>query len=210
MNTHRSVSRAQARSAGNTFKPVYRHWAFLAAVAVSLLFLVLSATSARAQFPRIGLSAAPDHHVDNLDVVLGEEFTLYVCVFGIDNETDLEQDFATISWVLHQVCCGATFYVHDVQYSPDFQHSGEPPLGVISSSEVCVDEPFITLATITMSMDAPTDGEYLTACGPYQQAVDCEGGNPLVMGLPMVLNLTGAGSTPTEPSQWSSVKAYYR
>lgn len=179
------------------------------AVLAVLALMLLWTGSAQAQFPRIGISGAPDHYQETLDVVAGEDFTLYVGIYGVDDETPLDQPFSSLSWVLHQVCCGAVLYIQDVEYSPAFQHEGNPYLGVISSAEVCVDEPFITLATLTLQMVAPADGEYLAACGPYQQAIDCDGGNPIVMGLPMTLSITGVTS-PVAKGTWGAVKATYR
>jgi len=182
----------------------------LAAGGAVLFLLLFLAGSAQAQFPRIGISASPDHYDPFLDVEAGQPFTIYLGVFGVDDETELEQDFSSVSWVLHQTCCGAALFIQEVEYSPQFQHQGEPHFGVISSAEVCVDEPFITLATMSALLEAPEDGSYLVAAGPYQQAVDCEGSNPIVMGLPMTLNITGVGATPVEQSTWDALKATYR
>lgn len=210
MNKQRPTSRVKARKAPKYTQPKYSNRLFLAVAAALLLVMVLSATAARAQFPRIGISASADEYIESMDVVLNEEFTIYVCVFGVDSETPLEQEFSSLSWVLHQVCCGASLTVQDVEYSPEFQHEGEPHQGVVSSSEVCVDEPSILLATLTMTMFSDEDGEYLAACGPYQQPEDCEGGNPLLMALPMTLNLTGAGSVATDDSSLEHLKSLYR
>jgi len=209
MYKHRPVSRVKARRAEDQNKAASRQWLYLTVVAATLLFLLISVSSAKAQFPRLGLSASPDHHEEFLDVVLDEEFELYICVIGVDEETPLDQGFSEISWVLHQVCCGAALVVTSVEYNPDFQHQGIPSLGVISSSEGCVDEPAILLATLHATMIADEDGEYLVASGPYGQPVDCEGNNPIVMGMAMTLALTGV-SVPTEADTWESVKSYYR
>ncbi len=210
MHNRRPVSRVKARKAPKYTQPKYSNWLFLVVAAVLLAVVMLSASAAQAQFPRIGISASSTEYVENIDVVLNEEFTLYVCVFGEDSDTPLDQDFISLSWVLHQVCCGATLTVHNVQYNTDFQHEGTPNQGVVSSSDVCVDEPAILLATLTMTIFAEDDGAYLAACGPYQQPVDCEGGNPLLMAMPMTLNLTGAGSVPTDHSVFGELKALYR
>jgi len=122
----------------------------------------------------------------------------------------MDQEFSTLSWVIHQVCCGAALSVESVDYSPDFQHEGHPYTGVISSSEVCVDEPYILLATMVMTLTADEDGAYLAACGPFQQAVDCAGENPLMMAMTMTLDLTGVSSTPTDRAELGEIKALYR
>jgi len=211
MNSKRPLLRVKARKAPEYTRPKYSNWLFLAVAAVLLTIVLLTASSAQAQFPRIGISGAANHYLENLDVVLNEEFTLYVCVFGVDAETPLDQEYSSLSWVLHQVCCGATLLVNDVQYSADFQHEGSPNMGVVSSSEVCVDQPSILLATLTMTMVAEDDGAYLAACGPYQQPVDCDGENPLLMAMPMTLNLTGTGGgVPTDNPGLDAIKALYR
>jgi len=131
MPNRRPVSRVKARKAPKYSQPKYSNWLFLAVAAVLFVIVMLSASSARAQFPRIGISGSPTEYVENIDVVLNEEFTLYVCVFGPDSDTPLDQDFISLSWVMHQVCCGATLTLHDVQYNTDFQHEGVPNQGVV-------------------------------------------------------------------------------
>ena len=66
-----------------------------------LAILILLATSALAQttYPRVGLSASPDSHVDTITVVPGEEFTLYACVFGHAAGGPVDQPFTSLSWV---------------------------------------------------------------------------------------------------------------
>ncbi len=210
MKNPRPAARVKARKAPKDLFAKYSSRLFLAMGLALLLVMILSASSARAQFPRIGLSASPDEYIETIDVELHQEFTLYVCVFGVDNETPLDQDYSSLSWVLHQVCCGAALSIENVEYNSAFHHEGYPHDGVVSSSEVCVDEPSILLATLTMSIFAEEDGEYLAACGPYQQPVDCEGGNPLLMALPMTLNLTGVGGVSAESSSLGELKALYR
>ena len=209
MNNQRPVSRVKTRSAEDQNQRASRQWLYLMVAGAALLIILLNVNSAKAQFPRLGLSASPDHYEGFIDVALDEEFELYICVFGEDEDTPLDQGFSTISWVLHQVCCGAALVVSSVEYNPSFQHEGLPSLGVVSSSEGCVDEPSILLATLTATMFADEDGEYLVASGPYGQPVDCEGNNPVVMGMAMTIGLTGV-SIPTETDTWESVKSYYR
>ncbi len=209
MNNSRPVSRVKARRVSDQKSAASRQWLYLTVAAAALLFLVLSVSSAKAQFPRLGLSTSPDHYEDSIDVELGEIFELYICVFGVDEDTPLDQEFSSIAWVLHQVCCGAALLVDEVDFNPNFQHEGLPTLGVISSSEVCVDEPVILLATLHSTMIADEDGPYLVAAGPYQEAVDCEGNNPIMMGMAITVNLTGA-TTSSESATWDTVKAVYR
>ena len=209
MNAHRSATSVQALQAKTPKTATPTHWLFLAVAVLVVLFQVLNVAPVNAQFPRLGVSASPDHYVDPIDVFLNEEFELYICVFGVDEETPLAQEFSSIAWVLHQSCCGAALLVNSVDFNPNFEHFGIPSLGVISSSEVCVDEPSIVLATIHANMIADEDGAYLVAAGPYQAAYDCAGESPVMMGMAITINLTGI-SVPTENQSWNSVKALYR
>ncbi len=209
MNNHRPVARVKARQVEDRKLQLSRQWLMLAVLAAALLVLLLSVSSAQAQFPRLGLSAASDHYEPVIAAELNEEFELYVCVFGIDENTSLDQGFSSISWVLHQVCCGAALVVNSVDFNPNFQHEGLPSLGVVSSAETCIDEPSLLLATLHVNMIADEDGAYLVASGPYQQAIDCDGNNPIMMGMALTVNLTGA-SVPVESDSWGSIKSIYR
>ncbi len=209
MKTERPVLREKVCRSPQGLAQGEIRWFFLAALLAAWLWLLVSVSPAEAQFPRIGFSAAADHFVDHLDVFQEEEFTLYVVVLGVDEQTPLEQSFLEISWVIYQTCCGANLFVRDAQYNPDFSHVGRPVVGVQSTSEVCVDEPIILLATLTLVLDAPEDGSYQASCGPFGSTRDCDGGSPLLFTLPMVLNLTGA-TTPGDQPAWSLLKSYYR
>ena len=96
-----------------------------------------------------------------------------------------------------------------VEYNPDFTHEGTPYFGVTSSSETCVDEDAIVLATLTMILDAPEPGDYLAAAGPYAAAYDCEGNSPLFMDMPMTITAYG-DITPVESRTFGGLKAIYR
>jgi hypothetical protein len=209
MINRRPVSRVKAcRKPKPSASVFHQGWFFIALVGVFLV-MILGVTSARAQFPRIGFSAAADSFVGNLDVVQGEEFTLHVCIFGVDDQTPLEQEFLRVGWVIYQTCCGANISVVDAQFSPDFQHHGGPVLGVESIADDCVDEPYIHLATLTLVMNAPENGIYQASCGPLDTSSDCEGNNPLMLSLPMELNVTGS-TTPTESQSWDQLKSFFR
>ena len=81
-----------------------------------LALVVLLAASARGQtlYPRVGMSASPSEYIDVLEVVPGEEFTLYACVFGKTAGEPVGQAFTSLSWVIHQVCCGAEIDIYNV------------------------------------------------------------------------------------------------
>jgi hypothetical protein len=202
------LSRAKARflSRGLKFDIM-----IIGAVAVLLLAVILLAPRAEAQvsFPRLGMSASAESYVDSLTVTIGEPFTVYVCAFGFEPGEALDQEISVLQWAIHQVCCGAIFETIDTEYNPAFTHVGSPHMGVSSSSETCVTEDAIWLATITAVLDAPEPGDYLAVAGPIDAAFDCEGNNPLFMDMPMTLTATG-DITPVVNSAWGAVKAVYR
>ena len=180
-------------------------------LAGALLGLLFAGGAAQAQldFPRVGISASPDSSVTTITAAIGEPFTLYACVFAHNNGDVLDQPLTELHWVLHQVCCGAVLEIIDVQYNSDFTHSGTVPTGVVSTSETCVDQPSIVLATLTVAMEAPEPGEYLAAAGPGGPTYDCAGETLLMMD--MVVTVTATGDiTPVEPLQFDALKALYR
>ena len=187
-----------------------------AAIIASSLFLILAilillATSARAQttYPRVGLSVSPDSYVGTITVVPGEEFTLYAFVFGPAPGEPVDQPFTSLSWVIHQVCCGAEVDISEFDFNPDLQHVGHPLVGVQSTAEVCYERDAIVLATLTCTLNNPTPGGVLWAAGPYDASHDCEGSNALFMGMAVTIDADGE-PTPNEGSRWGSIKAMYR
>ena len=206
--SRRTLSRVKARllSRGLKFDIM-----IIVALVVLLATSLLLAPRAEAQitFPRLGLSASAESYVDTLDVAMDEPFTVYICAFGFAPGDPLEQDVSVLQWAVHQVCCGAIFETLDVEYNPAFTHFGSPHMGVTSSSETCVSQDTIWLATLTARLDAPEPGEYLVAAGPINAALDCEGNNPLFMDMPMTITAVGE-ITPVESSSWDAVKAVYR
>jgi hypothetical protein len=177
---------------------------------LAIVFL-LGAVEARSQntFPRLGLSASPDVYIDTIEVAVGEEFTLYACVFGYEPGQALAQPVSRLSWVIHQVCCGAQVDIIDVQYNPEFTHEGHPILGVYSTVPACYDQPAINLATLTCVLAQPIPAGVLWAAGPYDASSDCDGGNALFMGMPVSI-LPDEITTPTEETAWGTLKALYR
>ncbi len=174
--------------------------------------LLLAALPAFGQytFPRIGLSASAEAWVDSITVQPDETFTLYACVFGHDPGQALAQPLSELSWVVHQVCCGAWMNVLAVDLNPAFQHVGESPLsGMVAVADGgCIDSPGIRLATLTVQIVAPGPGQYLWAAGPYALAHDCQGGEPIFMDMPVTVTVTG--ETADRDTPWGAAKAMYR
>lgn len=176
-----------------------------------LAALALMTATARSQdlYPRVGMSASPDEYVGTLDIVPGEEFTLYACVFGPGPGEPVGQAFTSLSWVIHQVCCGAEVDIAHFEYNPDLESTGHPLLGVRSSSETCYDQDSIVLATMTCRLSNPTPEGVLWAAGPFDVSHDCGGGNALFMGMAVTLNVA-EDVTPNVDRRWGSIKAMYR
>ena len=107
----------------NRARPTLCQAVLFAAFAGSLLGT--GSASAQYDFPRIGLSAAPDHYVDAMEAEIGEEFTMYACVFANTPGEPLQQPLQSVAWVIHQACCGAYLDLLDVVYNPEFEHVGQ-------------------------------------------------------------------------------------
>jgi len=125
---------------------------------LAILFLFVANATAQVTYPRVGLSASPEEYIDTLNVASGEEFTLYACVFGPGPGEPVGQAFTSLSWVIHQVCCGAEIDIVDFQTNSDLEHTGHPLLGVQTTSETCYDEDLIVLGTLTCTLNNPTPG----------------------------------------------------
>ena len=176
---------------------------------LAIIFLFAANAAAQTTYPRVGLSSSPNEYIDNITIAPGEEFTLYACVFGPGPGEPVGQAFTSLSWVIHQVCCGAVIDILDFQSNPDLEHTGHPLLGVRTTSETCYDEDLVVLGTLTCSLTNPTPGGVLWAAGPFDASIDCEGGNALFIGLAVTIN-TEEDVLPTDKSSWGSLKAIYR
>jgi hypothetical protein len=187
-------------------------WSFPVAIFTGLVLilflLVWSQAWAQNPYPRVGLSASPDFYLDTIEVMPGEEFTLYACVFGPYPGEPVAQPFTSLSWVIHQVCCGAVVNILDYQFNPELENSGHPLLGVQTQAENCYDQDSILLATMTCTLANPTPGGVLWAGGPFDASYDCEGGNALFMGLAVTIQVPD-DVLPVDDTRWGSIKALY-
>ena len=182
----------------------------LGLLGLGLLLALLLAVPARAQeeFPRIGLSASPTTYVDRITVDLDSTFTLYAMVFGHEDGAPIGE-VSALPWVIHQVCCGAVLDLQDMELNPALTHDGHPLAGMVSSSDACIDDQSIWLATMTVRVATEIPGDYLWAAGPYGPIEDCEGENPFFMSAPVTITFEGE-PTPTTDHSWGEVKALYR
>ena len=180
-------------------------------LALLAVLVLLTATVARSQtsYPRVGLSASPDEYVDTIEITPGEEFTLYACVFGPGPGEPVDQPFTSLSWVIHQVCCGAEIDIRNLRFNPDLEHVGHPLVGVLTTAATCYDQDSILLATMTCNLTNPAPGGVLWAAGPFDASHDCQGGNALFGGMAVTINSEG-DVLPVENSRWGSLKAIYR
>ena len=183
-------------------------WWLVAAAGLALILILAGPARAQVDYPRVGLSTAPDHYNEEITINEGEPFVVYACVFGPDAETPLDQPLSSVSWVIHQVCCGSTVQVVSVEWNDEFDHVGHPILGVTSTPKQCVDRDRILLATITAVLYDPVPGGGLWAAGPYDASFDCEGQNALFEGMPISINVADLVSS--EETTWGGMKALYR
>lgn len=200
----RSVPMTAAQSGQTNIFP------YLAAMALILAMVVLAGQAhAQFAFPRIGFSAQADAYVDTLNISPGETFDLHVLALGQDEGQPLGYALLGISWIVYQVCCGASLEVANVVYNDAYTHTGDPLFGVESDLNGCTEEDFLYLATITATLNAPQNGEYVMAAGPFLNAVDCLGESPPFMDMPIRIRVGGNGVSNDETS-WGSLKAIYR
>jgi len=204
----RSRFRTQVRRRSGSLSTFTLSFSIALSVAL-VLFLFITNARAQTEYPRMGLSASPDEYVNTIEIVPGEDFTLYACVFGPGPGEPVGQPFTSLSWVIHQVCCGATVDIRDFQFNPDLDNTGHPLVGVVTTTATCYDKDSVLLATITCNMNNPTPEGVLWAAGPFDASYDCQGGNALFMGMAVTINADG-DALPVEESRWGSIKAMYR
>ena len=176
-----------------------------------LMVLLVSATAgAQTLLPGLGLSAEKDVYVDRIDVEFGTDFTIYVMAMNLDAGGAANQQLTSMPWVIHQVCCGAVVELMDVTFNPALQHTGHPLAGMVSTSDNCLDQKQVWLATLTVRMVEPASEEILWAGGPFGSITDCEGEVPLFTGLGVTIAMVDGEPTPSAQSSWGGLKAVYR
>jgi len=180
----------------------------MAAVVVSTLLLATGGL-AQTALPRLGLSAAPDMYVGTIDVASDEPFDLYIIAKGPDGLDILPFDLVSLQWAVFTPCCGASYDVLDVQYNPDLEHVGFPFTGVESSSEICIEDDFLYLATLTLIINVDGPGAYLLPAGATGPAFDCADESHLFLDLTVEAHVDG-GITPNSYETWGGLKGIYR
>ncbi len=186
-----------------------RHRALGCAATIVLLLVAGPGWAQFESLPRIGLSASATSYVDSIVTDIGEPFTVYICIFGPDEKTPLQETISSVPWVIHQVCCGAAMEILDVQYNPEMEHTGHPLSGVRSTSGTCLQRDSLLLATLLVRITADQPGQFLWASGLADAYVDCNDDHPLFQGL-AVLIMADGGQVPDDQTSWGAVKSMYR
>jgi hypothetical protein len=171
---------------------------------VALLLATGTATVAAAQAepPLVGLSGAVDRYVDRVEAPDGEVITIHACVFGGADREAVDQPLTVVRWVVFQACCGASLELVDVAFNPEFQHTGNPLAGVVSTLDGCRTGEALWLATLKVRLRAPRPGEYLWAAGSFGPAEDCEGLEIRLRDMPLQMSVPGDAS-------WSALHAEF-
>ncbi|MCB1183804.1 hypothetical protein KDM41_10250 [bacterium] len=203
--TRTPLARTRVRVAARPRPPL----AWLVLPILALLLLAAGAARSQEVFPRIGLSASQDHHVDRIVIDPDSTFTIYAMAFGNQPGMPMDQPVTSLHWVIHQVCCGAAVQIVDMELNPDLEHEGHPLAGMVSSAPTCLDQDAIWLASMTVRVAAPFSGDYLWAAGPFGAAQDCDGGSPFFMDLPITVSVEG-DVLPNDQPTFGSLKARFR
>lgn len=180
-------------------------------VATFTLLLGLLAAPAAAQFtefPRVGVSAAPDRYVGEITVADDATFEVHVLFLGPDDDTPLAGGFRSVTWALLEACCGGAAELVDVELHGPWQHEGSCIGGMLSYSDQCLTETSYHLATLTLRMATDVPGDYFLLCGPINLAYDCAGVGVVMTDMPVLVHYST--NVPVERSSLGSVKSSFR
>ncbi len=181
--------------------------------AALLLMLALPAAAQIVTFPRLGASAAPDHHAPEITVDGAEVFELHILVLPPDGEATLGHDFREFEWVLLEPCCGGAALVQHIDFNPAFTHEGTLLGGMVSTlqeGQECAAGEVIRLATLQVQMDPQTlPGLYYILAGPFGLAYDCAS-EPVIMTDMQLAVQYGGDISPVDGTSLSEVKALFR
>lgn len=173
---------------------------------------LLAAAPAAAQyltFPRVGVSAAEDAYVTELNVEGDELFELHVVLLPREDQSALQEDYGMVHWGVLEACCGGAAQVVDAVYNPALEHEGGVYSGVYSTGEECMDGEAVWLATLILRMtENQPSGRYYVIAGPMSVAQTCGGDDVVLTDLIAHVNYTN-DVTPVERSSLSAVKALF-
>ncbi len=183
----------------------------LLSTVVLTLFLTAGAVAAQGEYSVLGLSAAPDAYVDEIDVAYGQDFQLYVIIAGPGAVEPLTRDFVSVNWAVLQACCGgspATLIESDL-HTDQLVHEGDPIYGVHTSAPTCVDAEIITVATLTFTwLYEPVTGPFLLGAASMSAAEFCGGETEFLSGCSV--RVAPLGYTPAADHTWGEVKSLFR
>jgi hypothetical protein len=177
-------------------------------LAVLLGLLAVPAAAQYTQFPRLGVSAAPDRYVPEIVVANDETFEVHVLVLGPDDDTPLTQGFQSFSWALLEACCGGAADLVGVDLAGPWQHEGSCLGGMLSHSDQCPSGGWYRLATLTLRMATDVPGDYFLLCGPINLAYDCAGDGVVMTDMSLLIHYTN--DTPVERTTLGAVKSTFR
>jgi hypothetical protein len=180
----------------------------LAAILASLALASLAA----AQVPtsgRLGLSAAPDRYEATIDVTVGDPFTLYVILTGVDQDTPLPFALDTVSWVINTECCGdSPVGVTGLVHAEGFTVTGDPYEELTTTAPGCPAADTLLLATATFEWLMEGAEDFALSATPLTGALDCEGEPHLLGSLFVVVD--GSATSPVASESWSRIRSLFR
>jgi len=175
--------------------------------------IMLVAISASAQeFPRLGLSAAPDRYESIIETEAGSPFTLYIIATGSDDLEQLPFDLKTVDWVVYSACCGdSPVLITETVYPGNTTAEGNPYFGMRTTAAAdCIDGATVLLATLTFDWIPATRASFPLAAGAIVPAVDCEGAEHVLAGLNVQVLVKGGSLVPNDDPTWGRLKSYFR
>jgi len=182
--------------------------ALLAALLCAVV--ALPAAAQYVTFPRLGVSAAPDHYDPHIEVQGDEPFQLYILAMPPEGEATLGHQFQSFQWTLLEPCCGGAAAIIAEEYHPGCSLEGNPLAGVTMTAEDCLEGDVILLCTLTLEMSATElQGTYFVYAGPMDLAYDCAGEGVVMTDMLVQVEYTPTVSAETTTT-FSEVKGLFR
>lgn len=178
-------------------------------ILVALTVLLATAASAQyVQFPRIGVSAAPDRYEPTIDVNDNGPFQMYIIALPPEDQATFGHQYGQFHWALLEACCGGAAALIDQEYNPLYTHAGGIYDGVTTSSEECIEGEVALLCTLTLQMIEDDPGQYFVMGGPMALSETCGGEGVVFTDLVATVNYL-SDATPNEATSFSEVKSLF-
>jgi len=181
----------------------------LAGMLLSIL-LVASASAQFVTFPRIGLSAAPDHYDPDITVRGDETFELYVLALAAENGEPLPHDFSSFHWAVLEACCGGAAVIVDSQFNDECEHEGDILVGMVTTAADCMGGDYVQICKFTLQMATDVSGLYYILAGPMSEATTCDGEEVVMTDMVVDIAFHADEQTPVENQSLTSVKALFQ